>query len=165
MKILIAFAFYMIYWLICFLCTGTDRKNLSGLRSYPDPVQQAVRKHPVLGSVAPKERPAVLVWIGNLLMFTAVFSLLGLALKNPLRLSDYQSAFWFIFALGEGLGLFDLLVIDLLWWRNTKRIRFSFLPEKEAYRDPKKHIDSFCRGILLFALAAVFAAGAVTLAA
>ncbi len=44
----------------------------------------------------------------------------------------------------RGLGLFDLLVIDLLWWRNTKRTRFSFLPEKKYYQNPKKHIESFC---------------------
>ena len=44
----------------------------------------------------------------------------------------YLPTFWYFLAFGEGLGLFDLLVIDLLWWRNTKRIRFSFLPEKGA---------------------------------
>lgn len=44
MKVFVAFAFYLFYWLCCFLGTGTDRKNLAGLRSYPDAVQQAVRK-------------------------------------------------------------------------------------------------------------------------
>ncbi len=59
--------------------------------------------------------------------------------------------------------MFDLVVIDLLWWRNTKRIRFSFLPEKSHYQDPSKHIGSFLRGIPLFAIVAVPAAGIVTL--
>ncbi len=27
--------------------------------------------------------------------------------------------------LGQALNLFDFLVIDLLWWRHTKRVRFS----------------------------------------
>ena len=63
---------------------------------------------------------------------------------------------------GEGLGLFDLLVIDLLWWRNTKRIRFSFLPEKKYYQNPKNHIESFLRGIPLFAAAAALTALIVT---
>lgn len=48
--------------------------------------------------------------------------------------------------------MFDLVIIDLLWWRNTKRIRFSFLPEQSHYQDPTKHISSFLRGIPLFAL-------------
>ena len=55
MKLIVTFAFYFLYWFICFLCTGTDRKNLAGLRSYPDAVQKAVREHPVLGKAAPQE--------------------------------------------------------------------------------------------------------------
>ena len=91
-----------------------------------------------------------------------LFSVLGLALKNALHLDSYLSAFWYFLALGEGLGLFDLVVIDLLWWRNTKRIRFSFLPEKSLYQNPQKHIDSFWRGIPLFAAAAALAALVIT---
>ncbi len=48
MKYIIAFAFYFFYWFVCFLGTGTNKKNLSGLRSYPDTVQQAVREHTTL---------------------------------------------------------------------------------------------------------------------
>ena len=54
-------------------------------------------------------------------------------------------------------------MIDLLWWRNTKRIRFSFLPEKAPYQDPEKHIGSFLRGIPLFAAVAAISAGIVSL--
>ncbi len=162
-KIIIAFAFYILYWLVCFLGTGTDKKNLAGLRSYPDAVQQAVWEHPTLGKVVPQEKSALSILLGNLILFTATFSVLGLALTNVLGLNDFGTAFWFFLALGEGLGLFDLLVIDLLWWRNSKRIRFSFLPEKEIYQDPGKHIGSFLRGIPLFAVAAVLSAGIVTM--
>ena len=94
--------------------------------------------------------------------FTAVFSVLGLALKGVLNLDGYLPAFWYFLAFGEGLGLFDLLVIDLRWWRSTKRIRFSFFPEKKYYQDPKKHIESFLRGIPLFAAIAALTALAVT---
>lgn len=52
-------------------------------------------------------------------------------------------------------------MIDLLWWRNTKRICFSFLPKKEAYQNPEKHVGSFLRGILLFAAIAALTAGIV----
>ncbi len=55
-----------------------------------------------------------------------------------------------------------LCKIDLLWWRNTKRIRFSFLPEQKYYQNPDKHIQSFLRGIPLFAFVAAAAAGIVT---
>lgn len=90
-------------------------------------------------------------------------NLLGLVFKNALGLTGYRAAFFYFLVLGEGLGLFDLVVIDLLWWRNTKRIRFSFLPEKAPYQDSKEHIASFLRGIPLFAAVAAISAGIVTL--
>lgn len=162
MKILIAIAFYFLYWGMCFLGTGTDKKNLLGLRSYPEEVQNRVRNDPQLGKTVPKEKSIAAVLLSNLLLFTVLFSVLGLALKSVLGLHGYLSAFWYFLALGEGLGLFDLLVIDLLWWRNTKRTRFSFLPEKKYYQDSKKHVGSFVRGIPLFAMVAALSALIVT---
>ena len=162
MKIIVAIAFYFLYWGVCFLATGTDKKNFMGLRSYPEEVQNRVRSDPQLGKAVPKEKSRAAVFLSNLLLFTVAFSVLGLALKSVLNLDGYLSAFWYFLAFGEGLGLFDFLVIDLLWWRNTKRIRFSFLPEKKYYQNPKKHIESFWRGIPLFAAAAALAAWIVT---
>lgn len=162
-KIIVAVLFYLLYWLCCFLGTGTDKKNLAGLRFYPDAVRTAVREHPVLGRSVPKKRTLLSILLGNLLLFTVVFSILGLIMKKSLELNDFWTTFCFFLALGEGLGLFDLVVIDLLWWRNTKRICFSFIPEKSAYQDPQKHIESFLRGILLFALVAVIASAVVVL--
>ena len=162
MKIIVAAAFYFLFWGVCVLGTGTDKKNLIGLRSYPDAVQDCVRSDPQLGKDVPKAKSTVAIWLSNIFVFTALFSILGLALKGVLGLNDYLSAFWYFLAFGEGLGLFDLLVIDLLWWRNTKRIRFSFLPEKQYYQDPKKHIASFLHGIPLFAVIAALTALIVT---
>ena len=156
-KITTAFLFYLFYWFCCFLGTGTDKKNLAGLRSYPDTVQRAAQEHPVLGKAAPKETSLLSILLGNLLLFTGVFSALGLALKGILGLDDFGTAVWFFLA----LGLFDFTVIDLLWWRSTKRIRFSFLPEKAPYQDPSKHMDSFLRGVPLFAAVALLSAGIV----
>ena len=161
MKWLIIPAFYFLYWGLCFLCTGTDRKNLAGLRSYPDAVQNIVRER--LGDKAPKEKSIPAILLSNLVLFTVVFSALGLIFRSALAFDGYLSAFWYFLLLGEGLGLFDLLVIDLLWWRNSGRIRFSFLPEKERYQDPSKHIGSFVRGIWLFAAAAALSAWVVAL--
>lgn len=158
MKIILAIVFYLLYWGICFLGTGTDKKNLLGLRSYPEAVQDRVRNDPQLRAAVPKAKSTAAIWLSNLLLFTALFSVLGLALRSVLNLEGYLSAFWYFLAFGEGLGLFDFLVIDLLWWRSTKRIRFSFLPEKKYYQDPKKHMESFLHGIPLFAAIAALTA-------
>ena len=162
MKIIVALAFYFLFWGICLWETGTDKKNLIGLRSYPDEVQRRVRSDPQLGKDVPKAKSAAAIWLGNLFLFTVLFSVLGLALKSVLNLNNFLSAFGYFLAFGEGLGLFDLLVIDLLWWRNAKRIRFSFLPEKQYYQNPKKHIESFLHGIPLFAAIAALTALVVT---
>lgn len=161
MKWLIAILFWFLYWGICFLCTGTDKKNLAGLRSYPEAVQTRVREK--FPDTAPKAKSIPSILLGNLILFTVVFSVLGLIFKSVFAFDGYFSAFLYFLVLGEGLGLFDMLVIDLLWWRNTKRIRFSFLPEKEIYQNPEKHIGSFVRGIPLFAVIAALTALIVTL--
>lgn len=104
MKLIVTFAFYFLYWFICFLCTGTDRKNLAGLRSYPDAVQKAVREHPVLGKAVPQEKSIIAILLGNLLLFTVVFSVLGLALKNILDLNCFGTAFCFFSDVGRRAG-------------------------------------------------------------
>lgn len=149
------FVFYFLYWGICYLCTGTDEKNLIGLRSYPKDVQKIVREK--MNNV-PKAKSIPNILISNILLFTIVFSIMGLLFKNTYNFNNYLSAFIYFLLLGEGLGLFDLLIIDLLWWRNTKRIRFSFLTDKQYYQDPKMHVDSFIRGIPLFIVVAALSA-------
>ncbi len=155
MKWLIMFIFYFLYWGICYLCTGGDKKNLMGLRSYPENVQKIVREKI---SDAPKAKSILNILISNILLFTVVFSIMGLLFKNIYNFNSYLSAFIYFLLLGEGLGLFDLLIIDLLWWRNTKRIRFSFIEDKQYYQDPKMHIDSFIRGIPMFIVVAALSA-------
>lgn len=57
MKIIIAITFYFLYWGVCFLGTGTDKKNLIGLRSYPQEVQNRVREDPSLGKLFRRQNP------------------------------------------------------------------------------------------------------------
>ena len=54
-RIVVMSVFFLFYWFGCWLVTGTDKKNLVGLRSYPDAVQKAVHKHPTLGKIVPPE--------------------------------------------------------------------------------------------------------------
>ena len=65
--------------------------------------------------------------------------------------------------LGQGLNLFDLVFIDLLWWRNTGRIRFTKIPEKELYKNPRKHIEAFDRAFIMYLLVALIDGYVLTL--
>ena len=157
-QIFVGIILYGVFFMMCYLATGSDKKNLGGFRSYPDEVQKRVYQDEVLGKLAPKKNSIPITLLSNVIMFTLVFSVLGITLKEALNLGKFGTTFFYFLVLGEGLNLFDLVVIDLLWWRNTSRIWFSCAPEKELYQNPKKHIDSFVRGIPAFVLSALAAA-------
>jgi len=137
-------------WFVCFLLTGTDEKNIIGLRSYPLEIQKMIRNNEKYKNKV-KQTNMIKVFIMNVIMFVIVLFIFGIFIKS----NDFKTNFINIFILGEVLNLFDLVVIDLLWWRNTKRIRFKDIPEKEIYQNPKQHIDSFLRGIIMYLLVAI----------
>ena len=130
---------------LCFLGTGTDKKNLRNYMSYPDDVQKRIKEiEEYQGKY--KETGSFVVWIANFLLFTILFLLLGIVIRP----TSYKHNCISLLILGETLNVFDLIVIDLLWWRNTKRIRLSKIPQKELYQNPKKHIEAFLRALILY---------------
>lgn len=89
MRIIIGINLYILFFIVCYLSTGTDQKNLGGFRSYPDEVQKRVYEDPVLGSLAPKKFSIPVTIASNLLMFAVIFSVIGITLKEVLQLSDF----------------------------------------------------------------------------
>ncbi len=154
-RILFVVFFCFLLFYICFKNTGNDAKNMLGFRNYPDVVQEAIRKDKDLKKIAPEDKSIVSTLISNFILYTILFSSLGIICKEYLAFNGFLDTFVFFLINGEVLNVFDLLVIDLLWWRNTKRIRFSILQDKQAYQDSKKHIDSFLRGIIVFIFVAL----------
>lgn len=135
---------------LCFLGTGTDEKNLRNYMSYPDDVQKRIKEiEEYQGKY--KETGSFVVWIANFLLFTILFLLLGIVIRQTSFMHNFIS----LLILGETLNDFDLIVIDLLWWRNTKRIRLSKIPQKELYQNPKKHIEAFLRALVMYFFVAV----------
>ena len=122
-----------LFWAFCWLGTGSDEKNIRNFSTYPDEVQKIVKARPELS--------------GNLLLFTALLFAMGLLTRQEYFAGNFLNTL----LLGQALNLFDFLVIDLLWWRHTKRVRFSGTEESpELYADPRKHFYAFLRGVLLF---------------
>lgn len=146
-----------VFWGCCYLSTGGNEKNIKAYATYPDKVQAYVRNDPQLKKQIEKANLLVLpnpvkTFFANTVLFLAVLFLLGIFVRtdsfavNLLRLS----------VMGQGLNLFDYLVIDLLWWRNTKRIRFTGTENNpEIYRNPGKHTVSFAKGIVMFLIVAL----------
>ncbi len=161
-KILVVIGFCFLFWLICYANTGSDEKNMRGFRSYPKEVQELVKNDMHLASLAPAAVNMVSVFVSNVVMFSVVFCVVGIILKYTVGFSDFLDALTYFIIWGQVLNLFDLLVIDLLWWRNTPRIRFSCAQDKSLYQNPKVHVASFVRGIVMFFIPAVIVAGIVS---
>lgn len=153
-KVAVIVVFCLLFWAGCYVGTGTDQKNMKGFRSYPIKVQELVRRNEELSKLAPKKVSIPFTILLNIVMFVVIFGIIGVILKFTVGFSSFAEILIYFLIFGEVLNLFDLVVIDLLWWRNTKRIRFSFIPEKQFYQNPKQHVDSFLRGILVFAIVA-----------
>ncbi len=143
----------LIFWGLCYLGTGTDEKNLKGLSAYPDAIQRKVKNDSVLGPQVKSMSP-VASFLSNLLLYTVLLLLICFFERED----GFFSNFWKVLVMGESLNLFDFFVIDLLWWRHTKRVRFTGTENQpELYCDPKNHLISFVKGIVMFFMAAVTA--------
>lgn len=78
------------------------------------------------------------------MLFTAVFSILGSALKGLLGLNVFWTAFLFFFALGEGLGVFDLIIIDLFGGGSQSEYVFRFYRKKRSTKTPASTSTLLC---------------------
>lgn len=127
-----------VFFALCFLGTGTDEKNLRNYVSYPDEVQKKIKEiEEYQGKY--KETGRFAAWIANFLLFTILFLLLGIIIRQ----ANFIHNFIRLLILGETLNVFDLIVIDLLWWRNIKRIRLSKYRKRNSTKILKSTLKLF----------------------
>lgn len=141
----------LIFWGICFSGTGGDSKNLKSYASYPDEVQDRIKNIPEYQGRFQESNHKAVVFLSNLLLFLVVLFVFGLFIREENFLHNFLS----LSVIGQGLNFFDLFVIDLLWWRNTARIRFTKIPEKELYQNPRKHLEAFGRALVMYVIIAL----------
>ena len=138
-----------VFFALCFLGTGSDEKNLKSYASYPDEVQRRIREADEYQDKY-HEVNKLATWFANLAVFLILFMIFGAFIREK----DFMQNFINLLILSQTLNIFDLVVIDLLWWRNTKRIRLSKVPEKVLYQNTKKHIEAFLRAIPMYIVVA-----------
>ncbi|BBF43697.1 hypothetical protein lbkm_2385 [Lachnospiraceae bacterium KM106-2] len=145
----------LLFFAICFLGTGSDEKNIKSFNSYPDEIQNIMMNNDKWKDKIVKKSP-LLSFLSNIFVFSIVLFLLGFIIKSDNWIHNFIN----ILVLGEILNAFDLLFIDMIWWRNTKRVRFQGTEHLDrTYRNPKKHIESFLKGIFLFLIVAFIDTG------
>lgn len=155
MKYIIAgIILYGLFFLLCYLGTGGDKKNMKSFYSYPDAVQTKIRQNSGLSKMIPVKLSYLKSFLSNLMLFTIVFIVIGFVL----RFSEFVPAFIYLLILGEGLNLFDLLIIDCCWWSRAKRTHFTDITDDNEYREISKHWAAFLRGVPVFVCAAIIAA-------
>ena len=140
----------IIFSLLCYFGTGTDEKNLKSYSSYPDEVRSRIKDIAEYQGQF-KESNKIIAFVSNFLLFLCLLFALGLLIREK----NYWHNFLALTVIGQGLNFFDLLIIYLLWWRNTKRIRFTKIQEKKLYQNPTKHIEAFSRALIMYLLIAL----------
>lgn len=143
-------ALCVLFFLACYAGTGDDRRNMRSFWSYPSAVREAARHIPRLADMVPAQRLPIASFAANLVVFSVVLALVGLFARPH----GIDQTFLVLLVVGEGLNLFDLVVIDLLWWRRSPRVRLTGVGDPSLYLDPRPHLAAFLRGIPLFVLAA-----------
>ena len=144
-------------WMICYVCVGGDEKNIRSYDNYPDEVKQLLIKDPEL-CMKIKNKSSGIIFLSNVILFGVILFVFGLFVKEE----SFSVNFGKLLFLGEMLNLFDLVVIDMLWWRHSPKIRFSCAPQPEIYLDMSNHIQSFKRAILMFIVVALIDAFLIT---
>lgn len=140
-----------LFWGICYINTGNDEKNIKCYSSYPDEIQHMLKNNSKLSSKIKTSSP-LLSFVSNILIYGVVLFLFGLMIRQD----GFKSNFINMLILGQILNAFDFFIIDLVWWRNSKRIRFSEIENDPVlYHSSKKHFISFLKGVVLFFLTAM----------
>jgi hypothetical protein len=141
----------VLFFFLCYCNTGSDKKNMKSLSSYPNEIQDIVREDTTLKEKTKATTP-IISFISNIIVFTVILFVFALVIKKE----NFTGNFINVLILGQSLNLFDFLIIDMVWWRNTNRVRFTGTKHLDkVYKNPKKHFFSFVKGILAFLIVAV----------
>ena len=136
--------------LIAYLGTGSDERNLKSFGSYPKKIQDRIRKNHALDGKY-REPNVALSLVVNFVFFGVVIFLLGLMVKTD----SFWINFLYLFFIGQLGNVFDLCILDMLWWRNSKRVRISGTEDMhKEYQDPTPHLHAFYRALAMFTVIA-----------
>ena len=149
---------------LCLLFTGMvyamSRDPLKTLYNYPPAIQERVKSLPEYQGRIPTQRNKLAAKIGASVLFVLLLALI-------LRYVNGCTAFWKAFGTGFLLwtvvNLWDMLVLDILWFCHDPRFVIPGTEDMaEDYHDYRFHIRGFCIGealaLVVCALAGLAAA-------
>lgn len=162
MKIIVAIAFYFLYWGVCFLGTGTDKKKSHGAAFLSRRSSKPCAKRPsAWKGCSERKIHRCRLAQQSFAFHSRVFRFrtcaercaeLGRLSVGILVLSCVQRGAWAVRSFGDRSSLVA----------QHKTYPLFFPAGEEILSKSKKHIESFWRGIPLFAAVAALAALIVT---
>ena len=130
------------------------------IMSYPAPIRRRVEELPQYAGTIKERKRRHIAW-----KIAAVF-ILGIILAIVAYLSgvrDFISAFRHVFILFLAGNLFDVIVLDLIWFCHSKRARIPGTEDMDKeYRNPRHHIRGGAIGLGLGAVVSLISGGIVS---
>ena len=137
--------YLVILMLFYFLITGRDNLNAKLLPFYGRELQEKLRNDDELKTKILDLSPTTLFIIKSVFYIILLF-VLGIFMRSDSFFKNFANLFIF----GQIVNLFDLGVIKLIYFRNSKRVRFNKFEGKELYLDAKSNYYIFLISIILF---------------
>ena len=137
--------YLVILMLFYFLISGKDKLNAKLYPFYGRELQATLKADEELKGRILDLSPTTLFIIKSIFYIILLF-VLGIFMRT----GDFFKNFANLFIFGQIVNLFDLGVVKLLYFRNSKRVRFTNYQEKELYLDAKSNYYIFLISIILF---------------
>ena len=134
--------------ILCLVFTGMvyamSRDPIKTLYNYPPAIQERVKSLPAYQDKIPTQKNKLGAKLGASMLFAAVLALL---LRYVNGYTTFWEAFGYGFLLWTVVNLWDMLVLDILWFCHDPHF---VLPGTEdmvsGYHDYRFHIKGFCIG-------------------
>ncbi len=138
------------------------RYPIKGIMSYPPTIRKRVESLPQYqGTIQQEERTHIgkkVLAVPVMAVFMAAASWLG-------GTRDFFCALLYIFGLYTVVNLWDLIVLDWLWFCRSHKVRLPGTEDMDKeYRDPLFHLRGFFKGCAIGAVISAASAGLIVAA-
>ncbi len=144
-----------------FVLNRLMKDPIKGIMSYPPAIRKRVESLPQYqGTIHHEERAHI---AKKLLAAPLAAALLAAACWLG-GARDFLSAFLYGFGLFTVVNLWDLVVLDWLWFCRSQRVRLPGTEDMvKEYRDPWFHLRGFFKGCVICAVISAISAGLLLL--
>ena len=118
------------------------KKPLLVIFHYPPKIREKVEK---LGLIE-NEEPSIIQKLSTILFFGFFF---GVIVYIYFYCSTFQEAFWKTFILWNILNLYDVFIIDLLWFCHSEGVKIKGTEDMKEYSNVKFHIMNGFKGMII----------------